>query len=178
MTFECDMIVLLTTLLANFFWKFSGGIIFSKLSLPKKLKYINKFSDVAVRNKTQLTFQNDGYQHGTESLTFRIAVGFTNSSICDGDFHLIYFRTKTDENGWENFEFTECEFEINRQRGRNRSINFSPPLPGLPWEVMHPIDETSPLYQLTREQIELENGEIIAILDGIDEISSLNYQSR
>jgi len=49
-TLQCDFVVALTTLMASFFWKFNGGIIFSKLSLPKKLRYINKFSDVAVRN--------------------------------------------------------------------------------------------------------------------------------
>jgi len=44
--------------------------------------------------------------------------------------------------------------------------------------VTHAIDEMSPLYRLSLEDIAFENGEIIAVLDGIDEISSQNYQSR
>jgi len=44
--------------------------------------------------------------------------------------------------------------------------------------VTHAIDKNSPLLGLTLEQMEAENGEIIGILDGIDEISSLNYQTR
>jgi len=44
--------------------------------------------------------------------------------------------------------------------------------------VTHAIDELSPLYEKSIEDIAKENGEIIAILDGVDEISSQNYQSR
>jgi len=44
--------------------------------------------------------------------------------------------------------------------------------------VTHAIDEMSPLYGISLEDMAAENGEIIAVLDGIDEISSQNYQSR
>jgi len=118
--------------MANLFWRFSSGIIFAKLSLPKKLKYTSRFSLFAVRNKNQMTFQGEKYRAGMESLTFRIGKAFSSSSICDSAFHLIYFQTKTDSTGHENFIFTECDFEINRQLGRSRDIDFSPPLLGLP----------------------------------------------
>jgi len=67
-----------------------------------------------------------------ESLIFRIGVGFPSTSVISGNFHLLYFKTKTDKNGYEVFEVQECDFEINRQHGRNRGMNFSTPLPGLP----------------------------------------------
>jgi len=57
-------------------------------------------------------------------------------------------------------------------------MNLSTPLLALPWTVTHAINEFSPLYALTLEDMANENGEIIAVLDGIDEISSQNYQSR
>jgi len=177
-SFSCDLCVTLTSLMASFFWKFSGGIIFVKLSLPKKLKYLNKFSNVAVRNRNQLTFQGHGYHLGEESLSFRIAGTFSSSSICDSEFHLIYFRSKTDGMGYENYELQECDFEINRQLGRTRELIFSAPLLGLPWTVTHPIDRNSPLWGLSLEEMEKENGEMIGIVVGIDEISSLTYQSR
>jgi len=44
--------------------------------------------------------------------------------------------------------------------------------------VTHAIDEMSPLYGLSLADMASENGEIIAVLDGIDEISSQSYQSR
>jgi len=177
-SFSCDIAITLTSLLASFFWKFSGGIIFVKLSLPKKLKYLNRFSNVAVRNRNHMTFQEEGYHHGVDSLSFRIAATLSSSSICDSQFHLIYFRSKTDEMGYEKFEFQECDFEINRQLGRKRELVYSAPVLGLPWTVTHPIDEHSPLHGISLKQMEEENGELIGILVGIDEISSLTYQTR
>jgi len=57
-------------------------------------------------------------------------------------------------------------------------MNLSTPLLALPWTVTHAIVEMSPLYGLSLEDMAAANGEIIAVLDGIDEISSQNYQSR
>jgi len=70
------------------------------------------------------------------------------------------------------------DFEINRQLGRPREMNLSTPLLALPWTVTHAIDEHSPLHNMSLENMAEENGEIIAKIDGIDEISSQNYQSR
>jgi len=154
-----------------------GGIIFAKLSLPKKLRYIQRYSDVAVRNSTQVTFRGEGYPTGVESLTFRIGVGYSNTHVLNSSFHLVYFRTKTDENRQEIFYFQECGFEINKQSGRNRHM-ASLPLPGLPWTVTHPIDKNSPLFGVTSHQMDVENGEFVGILSGVDEVSSLSYQTR
>jgi len=79
-----------------------------------------------------MTFQGEKYRTGVESLTFRIGKAFSSSVICDSSFNLVYFRTETDPTGHENFTFTECDFEINRQVGRSRDVSFSPPLLGLP----------------------------------------------
>lgn len=178
-SFPCDIATTFTSLCASFFWKFSAGIIFIKLSLPKKLKYLNRFSTVAVKNRNQLTFQEeDGYQRGVDSLTFRIAGTFSSSSICDSQFHLVYFRHKLDGQGYTKYEFHECNYEINRQQERNRDVNYSAPVLGLPWLVTHPIDKYSPLHGLSLQEMEKENGELIGILVGIDEISSLIYQTR
>jgi len=163
-SFSCDIAATLTSLMANFFWKFSAGLIAIKMSLPKKLKHLNKFSKIAVRNRNQLIF--------------RIAGTFSASSLCNGKFQLIYFKCRTDAMGYEIYEFTECDFEINYQHGRNRDLGFSRPLLRLPWTVTHPINKNSPLYGLSLNQMQEENGEIIGILVGSDEVSSLWYQTR
>jgi len=133
---------------------------------------------VAVKNRNRVTYQEEGYQRGVESLTFRIAGTFSSSSICDSEFHLVYFRNKTDKEGYIIYEFHECNYEINRQQERSREVKYSNPVLGLPWIVTHPIDKHSPLYGVSLQQMEKENGEIIGILVGIDEISSLIYQTR
>jgi len=177
-SFSCDIATTFTSLCASVFWKFSGGIIFIKLSLPKKLKYLNRFSTVAVRNRNRVTYKEEGYQRGVDSLTFRIAGAFSSSSICDSQFYLVYFRNKTDKQGYANYEFHEINYEINRQQERNREVKYCNPVLGLPWIVTHPIDKHSPLYGVSLQQMEKENGEMIGILVGIDEISSLVYQTR
>lgn len=39
-----------------------------------------------------------------------------------------------------------------------------------PWTVTHAIDEQSPLFNMSLEEMVEENGEIIAEIDGIDEM--------
>ena len=47
-------------------------------------------------------------------------------------------------------------------------LRSSNPLFALSWTVMHPIDETSPLYGLTAEMIE-HDMELVVMLSGVDE---------
>jgi len=129
-------------------------------------------------NTKTLIYKGDEYLAGYPSITFRVSGTYSSSELCDGDLHLVYFKTKTTADGWENYEFHELDFEINRQLGRPREMNLSTPLLALPWTVTHAIDEQSPLYNMSLEEMAEENGEIIAVIDGIDEISSQNYQSR
>ena len=48
-------------------------------------------------------------------------------------------------------------------------IRARSPLFFLTWQVMHRIDETSPLYGHTRESLEAVNAEIVVIIRGLDE---------
>jgi len=177
-TWGCDVLTMFCSILANFFWCWFCGLVFAKMSFPKKLKYTHKYSDVAVMNKKMLLYKGEEYLSGYPSITFRVSGTYSSSELCDGDMHLIYFKTMTTDDGWEEYEFHELDFEINRQLGRPREMSLSTPLLALPWTVTHAIDENSPLYQMSLEGMAEENGEIIAVIDGIDEISSQNYQSR
>jgi len=178
LTWGCDVITMLCSILANFFWCWFCGLVFAKMSFPKKLKYTHKYSHVAVMNSKTLIYKGEAYLAGYPSITFRVAPTYSSSELCDGDLHLIYFKTTTTADGWENYEFHELDFEINRQLGRPREMNLSTPLLALPWTVTHAIDDKSPLNGKSLEDMAEEHGEIIAVIDGIDEISSQNYQSR
>jgi len=177
-TWGCDVLTMFCSIMANFFWCWFCGLVFAKMSFPKKLKYTHMYSDIAVLNRKTLIHHGEKYLAGNPSITFRVSGTYSSTELCDGNLHLVYFKTKTREDGWEEYEFHELDFEINRQRGRPREMNLSTPLLALPWTVTHAINEFSPLYALTLEDMANENGEIIAVLDGIDEISSQNYQSR
>merc|ERR1719285_1339629 len=178
MTWGCDVLTMFCSIMANFFWCWFCGLVFAKMSFPKKLKYTHKYSNVAVLNRKTLIYQGEKYLAGNPSITFRVSGTYSSSELCDGDMHLVYFKTKTTIGGWEDYEFHELDFEINRQLGRPREMNLSTPLLALPWTITHATDETSPLYGISLEGMSEENGEIIVVIDGIDEISSQNYQSR
>merc|ERR1712087_167657 len=53
----------------------------------------------------------------------------------------------------------------------------SVPLLSLPWNIVHKIDKLSPLYGLSKTDLLNKKAEIIAIVDGIDEATSDNFQS-
>jgi len=177
-TWGCDVLTMVCSIMANFFWCWFCGLVFAKMSFPKKLKHTHKYSDVAVMNRQMLTYKGEEYLSGHPSITFRVSGTYSSSELCDGNLNLVYFRTRTTKDGWEDYEFHELDFEINRQRGRAREMRLSTPLLALPWTVTHPIDEQSPLYRKSLEDVAEENGEIIVVMDGIDEISSQSYQSR
>jgi inward rectifier potassium channel len=48
----------------------------------------------------------------------------------------------------------------------------------LSWTIVHPIDEESPLYGVTREQLAASNAEILVLLTGIDETFSQTVHAR
>lgn len=52
------------------------------------------------------------------------------------------------------------------------------PIFGLSWQVMHPIDETSPLYGVSAESLKRVEGEIWVALTGLDETFSQTIHAR
>jgi len=177
--------VVLASMAANFYWAIWTGIIFLRVARPSYIKYSFRFSDNACINNFESVYDGDHdsvdgtYVKGYRSLSLRLADQRPNAVVCDGNFTLLYFHWQHVE-GTEEYEFIthEMDFEINRQRGRNRSMGFSAPVLSIPWKVVHKIDEMSPLWQKSIEAIKAERGEIIALLDGIDENTSENYQAR
>lgn len=58
-------------------------------------------------------------------------------------------------------------------RHRARGVDFSSALLPLPWTVVHVLDERSPLYGATPDSLAASDAEIIAILEGTDEVRRL-----
>jgi len=180
-----NWVVVCASMLANFYWAVWTGIIFLRVARPSYIKYSFRFSDYACINNFESVYDGthedaDGnYVRGFRSLSLRVADQRPHAVVCDGNFTLIYFHWQLVE-GTNEYEFVthEMDFELNRQRGRNRSMGLSAPVLSVPWKIVHKIDEFSPLYQKSIEDIQGERGEIIALLDGIDENTSENFQAR
>lgn len=51
-------------------------------------------------------------------------------------------------------------------------MDFSSALLPLPWTVVHAMDERSPLFGATQDSLVASDAEIIAVLDGTDEVQT------
>lgn len=70
----------------------------------------------------------------------------------------IMFSLLREENGRVVRRFDELELE-------RKSVSFLP----LAWTIVHPIGKTSPLYNLTEEELKKGNAEFTILLSGMDE---------
>eukprot|EP00485_Elphidium_margaritaceum_P009367 CAMPEP_0202699188 /NCGR_PEP_ID=MMETSP1385-20130828/12408_1 /ASSEMBLY_ACC=CAM_ASM_000861 /TAXON_ID=933848 /ORGANISM="Elphidium margaritaceum" /LENGTH=205 /DNA_ID=CAMNT_0049356065 /DNA_START=253 /DNA_END=867 /DNA_ORIENTATION=+ len=116
--------------------------------------------------------ENDKYQ----CLMFRFCHIRPHSRMCRPNMHLLYHARATDTRDTHYHE--ELEFEFYRKRGRMRSAQGpDTPLLSLPWTVVHKIDESSPLFGMSAQDMSAREIEIVAVVGGIDEITSDNFQA-
>jgi len=129
------------------------GIIFARFSRPFARVL---FSNVAVVAPFD----------GVPTLMFR-AANQRGESILDASVTVSLARQHTTIEGVTMRRFQELKLM--------RSNN---PLFLLSWTVMHPIDEASPLYGLTRADMEAADMEIVVMLSGMDEIIADRIYAR
>ncbi len=120
------------------------GIIFARFSRPFARVV---FSNVAVI----VPFD------GVPTLMFRTA-NQRGESIMDASVTVTLARQHTTLEGVTMRRFQELKLL------RSKSSLFA-----LSWTVMHAIDETSPLYGITAEQMMAQDMEIVVMLNGVDE---------
>jgi inward rectifier potassium channel len=129
------------------------GIIFARFSRPMARVL---FSKVAVVTPFD----------GTPTLMFR-AANQRGEAIMDASVVVTLARQYTTLEGVTMRRFQEL--------GLMRSSNS---LFALSWTVMHPIDQNSPLYSLTRQDMEDQDMEIVVMLNGLDEILADRIYAR
>jgi len=157
-----------------------AALIITKIQRPTRFRYTMEFSTVSVVNNQIPSFAVDNvdwcptgeYNTGTYVFAFRI-FNLRKRLLCMPDLRLLLLHKSQNE-----YITTEMDYDINRQLGRPRGDSMSKPHLQLPWLVVHRIDALSPLYRKTRQDMIDEEYEIICILDGVDELTSLNFQSR
>ena len=129
------------------------GIIFARFSRPFARVL---FSNVAV----VASFD------GVPTLMFR-AANQRGESILDASVTVSLAR-----------QHTTIEGVVMRRFQELKLMRSSNPLFALSWTVMHPIDETSPLYGLTPEQMDADDMEIVVMLSGVDEVIADRIYAR
>ena len=129
------------------------GLLFSRFSRPTARVL---FSNVAVVNE----------RDGQPTLMFRMANERANQMV-EARLQVALLRTQTTREGDVMRRFHDLRLV------RSQNIVFA-----LTWTAMHTIDEDSPLYGMTQEELLATDGELIVSLTGIDETMSQVVHAR
>lgn len=129
------------------------GLIYGRFSKPKA--YV-AFSENALVSP---------YRGGV-GLMFRL-VSFKETHIITGAEVKVTTAFKVDVNGKQEFKF----YELPLERNRVDMLNMN-------WTVVHPIDEKSPLYGFTQEDMKNADLEIYVTLKGFDDVFSNTVLTR
>jgi inward rectifier potassium channel len=129
------------------------GLIFSRFSRPRA-----RF--IFARHPVVTTHQ------GQEALMFRVA-NARNNTISEATARLWLFRL---ERTVEGHQFRRY-YELTLDRSEH-------PMFALTWSVFHVIDETSPLYRVTAEELGAIDGSLTLNLSGIDDSSAQQLHAR
>jgi len=97
---------------------------------------------------------------------FRVANQRTNQLI-EVSATVNMSRLETNANGQKYRQFHELPLERD-------SVNFF----HLSWTIVHPIDESSPLYGITKEELDESDAEFLIMLKGFDDTFSQNVHAR
>lgn len=128
------------------------GVVFARFARPVA-KVV--FSEIAVIAPYR----------GKTGLMFRVVNGRSNQLI-EVEAKVMFARF-VEEKGVAKRRFDELSLE-------RRKVAFFP----LAWTIVHPIDEKSPMYGLTEEDLKSTNAEILILLSATDETFSQVVHSR
>lgn len=148
-----NILVTLEALTGFAFYGIVTGLVFSKFSRPTARVM---FSDRAVI----------GIHNGKPHFMMRLA-NERNNSIVDAKVKLTLMRGETTKEGSRMRRFYDLPL-----------LRSEIPVLRLTWVVMHPIDENSPLYGVSKEQLEEMEAEIVVSLSGLDETLSQMVHAR
>ncbi len=152
-SFAADLIVTIETFTGMVYVALATGLVFARVSRPTARV---TFSQVAVINVFE----------GVPTLMFRAANRRSNQ-ILEAEVMMNLARDISTTEGHQIRRFEELKVR------RSRS-----PLFALTWLVMHPIDESSPLYGSTQESLTRERVEIVVVLSGVDDRYAQRIHAR
>jgi inward rectifier potassium channel len=144
-----NLMVTMESLVGLLGFALATGILFSRFAQPTARILFSRNAIIAP-------------YRGITAFEFRIANARSNELI-QVEARLMVSRLKPDGNR----DFTPLKLE-------REKVVFFP----LAWTIVHPIDEESPLYGLTHEDLVASNAEFLVLLSGIDETFSQTVHTR
>lgn len=151
-TLQANLLVVLEALFGLLGFALATGLLFARFSRPT--------ARVLFSNRALIT-----PYRGITSFQFRIVNGRSNQLIEVGIQLLLTLIEERD--GQKHRRFYNLDLERTK-------VAFFP----LSWTVVHPIDEASPLYGLTANDLEVADAEFLVLLTGIDETFSQTVHAR
>jgi inward rectifier potassium channel len=153
LTVTANIMVAVEALWGLSFFAFATGLVFAKFSRPTAHVL---FSNVAVISDFD----------GTPHLKIRMANQRTNR-IVDANARMYLMRNTITQEGFRMRRFYDLPL-----------VRSDVPLLQLTWTLLHKIDASSPLYELTHEQMAEDDDEVIVSLIGLDETLSQTIHAR
>ncbi|XP_022092547.1 G protein-activated inward rectifier potassium channel 3-like [Acanthaster planci] len=158
---EVLFFLILHTLWANFIEAFIIGSFIAKVSRPKARAKTLQFSHYACMTKLD----------GKMCFTFRVGDLRQNSHIVEGHMRLQMVRHYLTQEG-NVIPYKFLDLNIGHEIGIDRLFLV------WPLQIVHVIDDKSPLYSISRDHLRHMDFEIIAILEGIVEATGTTTQAR
>ncbi|HEY7214057.1 MAG TPA: ion channel [Thermoanaerobaculia bacterium] len=146
-----NLLVTLESLVGLLGFALATGILFARFSQPTAKILFSRNAIIAP-------------YRGITAFEFRIANARANELI-QVEARVLLSRFKRDGSG--NREFVNLKLE------RNQVVFFP-----LAWTIVHPIDEESPLWGATQEDLKDWDAEFLVLLSGIDETFSQTVHTR
>ncbi|HXC52997.1 MAG TPA: ion channel [Candidatus Limnocylindrales bacterium] len=129
------------------------GIMFAKFSVPRARMQFATRATISPFN-------------GAPMLMFRLG-NERASQILEATVRVVMLRTERTAEGVTYYRMRDLVLERDRSPALSRS-----------WTVMHPIDQSSPLYGATPETLVRDEVELMLTVVGIDETSLQNLHAR
>ncbi|CRK98502.1 CLUMA_CG011858, isoform B [Clunio marinus] len=157
---EAAFVLCLQSITGVFFQAFMVGTVFAKLSRPKKRAQTLLFSRNAIIC----------HRDGVPCLMFRVG-DMRKSHIIEAHVRAQIIRKKVTKEG-ELLPFFQEELAVGADGSDDRLMFIWPTL------IVHKIDENSPLYDLTAQDMIKDRFEIVTMLEGVVESTGMTTQAR
>lgn len=154
-------VVMMQIYLGTFIRILVTGLFFAKISRPKSRRQTLVFSRHAVVCR----------RDGQYELMFRVGDMRTRSHLIDTTVRALMVRDKLTAEG-ELIPLCQFSLALETETGHNDSYIFL----AWPVTVVHRIDSSSPLWDLSSDQLHSEHFEIIVILEGTLELTGMITQ--
>jgi inward rectifier potassium channel len=129
------------------------GLSFARFSRPTAKVMFSKFAVVMPQNNLPTLMLRAANQRRNQILEAQVTLSLSRDEVTAEGNHIRRF------------------YQLQVSRSHNPAFS-------LPWTLMHPIDEQSPLYGFSAESLAESQSQIIVSLSGIDETVYQNVHAR